>query len=169
MSLTGSIYLIDLPINAKKYSNWPKYTGLLNYVPHEFVCLMCLMSYVFSCFTCLTFSRVLGASCPTCPRTSRASCHTCPRSRRVSCLTCSHALRTSCVTCPRASRVLCALLLHSFCDLCARVVLVPYVLLRSSSLTCFRCFKSNTHTHFMSHIFMSFAFGTFGVWATWVS
>ena len=117
---------------------------------------MCLMPYVFSCFTCLTFSRVLGASCPTCPRASRASCHTCPRSRRVSCLTCSHALRTSCATCPRASRVLWALLLHSFCDLCALVVLVPYVLLWSSSLTCFRCFKSNAHTHFMSHIFHAF-------------
>ena len=83
-----------------------------------------------------TCSRSLPVSCTTCARDSRTLCPTYSRASLAPCPTCLLVYMFSCLTCLKCSCTSCVL-----CLACSRSCscLVPCILLRSSSLICFRC------------------------------
>ena len=106
-----------------------KTRSLLNYVPYVLSCSTCLVPCVLLCPTCLVPSML---SCLTCSRAVHALVPTCP--------TCLLPYVFSCLTC---LTVLLYLTCFVPCVFSGFSCLVHYVLLCSSYLTCFRCFKPN--------------------------
>ena len=114
-------------------------SGLLNYVPYVLSCLTCLVPYVHLCpvFSCLTCPVYLVRYQLSCLLPYVLSCLMCLLPY-VPCV-----LRASCQTCSGILHVLRAVVSHVSCVFLGCSWLEHYVLLCSSSLTCFRCFKPN--------------------------
>ena len=113
-----------------------------------------------------TCSRSLPVSCTTCARDSRTLCPTYSRASLAPCPTCLLVYMFSCLTCLKCSCTSCVL-----CLACSGSCscLVPYILLRSSSLICFRCCEPKMFLCISFPIaFRSCSSCVFGALAAWV-